>query len=79
MLNGVKWVGTWAAAPAPADGYPGFNNHTIRLNPRVSIGGERLRVRISNAYGERPLQIGAAHGGAARPRARPSCPARTGS
>ncbi len=60
MPNGVKWVGTWAAAPAPADGFAGFNNQTIRLNPRVSIGGERLRVRISNAYGNRPLQIGAA-------------------
>jgi lysophospholipase L1-like esterase len=28
--------------------------------PRVSIGGSRLRVRISNAYGVRPLAIGAA-------------------
>ena len=60
MPNGVKWVGTWAAAPASAEGFAGFTNHTIRLNPRVSIGGERLRVRISNAYGNRPLQIGAA-------------------
>jgi lysophospholipase L1-like esterase len=31
------------------------------MNPRISIGGERLRVRISNAYGTRPLTIGAAH------------------
>jgi lysophospholipase L1-like esterase len=60
MSNGLKWVGTWAAAPAAAEGFAGFNNHTIRLNPRVSIGGERLRVRISNAYGNRPLPIGAA-------------------
>jgi lysophospholipase L1-like esterase len=54
------WVGTWAAAPAPAEGIVGFNNQTIRLNPRVSLGGERLRVRISNAYGNRPLIVGAA-------------------
>ena len=60
MQDGAKWVGTWAAAPAPAEGFAGFNNHTIRLNPRVSIGGARLRVRISNAYGNRPLRIGAA-------------------
>ena len=46
--------------PRPAEGFAGFNNHTIRLNPRVSIGGDRLRVRISNAYGNRPLAIGAA-------------------
>ena len=31
------------------------------MNPRISLGGERLRVRISNAYGNRPLTIGAAH------------------
>jgi lysophospholipase L1-like esterase len=60
MSGGDKWVGTWAAAPAPAEGFAGFNNHTIRMHPRISIGGERLRVRISNAYGTRPLAIGAA-------------------
>src|SRR5499427_2684291 len=60
MPSDKRWVGTWAAAPAPAEGVVGFNNQTIRLNPRFSIGGERLRVRISNAYGNRPLIIGAA-------------------
>src|SRR5262249_59392027 len=60
MSGGDKWVGTWAAAAAPAEGFAGFNNHTIRMHPRISIGGERLRVRISNAYGTRPLAIGAA-------------------
>jgi lysophospholipase L1-like esterase len=61
MQSGEHWVGTWAAAPAPAEGVVGFNNHTLRMMPRISIGGERLRVRISNAYGNRPLVIGAAH------------------
>ena len=60
MSSSKRWVGSWAAAPAPAEGVAGFNNQTIRLNPRLSIGGERLRVRISNAYGNRPLTIGAA-------------------
>ena len=60
MPNDKRWVGTWAAAPAPAEGILGFNNQTFRLNARLSIGGERLRVRISNAYGNRPLLIGAA-------------------
>jgi hypothetical protein len=60
MPSDKHWVGSWAAAPAPAEGIVGFNNQTIRLNPRCSIGGERLRVRISNAYGNRPLIIGAA-------------------
>src|SRR4051812_12126212 len=56
-----KWVGTWAAAPAPAEGVVGFNDLTLRMNPRISLGGERMQVRISNAYGSRPLTIGAAH------------------
>src|ERR1700694_2003032 len=60
MQTNRHWVGSWAAAPAPAEGFVGFNNHTLRMNPRISLGGERLRVRISNAYGDRPLAIGAA-------------------
>src|SRR5215475_7694746 len=60
MPSDKRWVGTWAAAPAPAEGVVGFSNQTIRMHPRLSIGGERLRVRISNAYGNRPLSIGAA-------------------
>jgi lysophospholipase L1-like esterase len=61
MPSNRHWVGTWTAAPAPAEGVVGFNNQTIRLNPRVSIGGERFRVRISNAYGSQKLMIGAGH------------------
>jgi lysophospholipase L1-like esterase len=61
MQSSEHWVGTWGAAPAPAEGFAGFNNHTLRMNPRVSLGGERLRVRISNAYGARNLPIGAVH------------------
>lgn len=61
MSSEGHWVGTWGAAPAPAEGVVGFNNHTLRMNPRISLGGDRLRVRLSNAYGSRPLAIGAAH------------------
>jgi lysophospholipase L1-like esterase len=61
MASARHWVGTWAAAPAPAETIVGFNDQTLRMNPRVSIGGERLRVRISNACGNRPLAIDRAH------------------
>ena len=60
MTNGKHWVGTWTTAPAPAEGVA-FSNQTLRMNARVSIGGDTLRVRLSNAYGNRPLAIGAAH------------------
>ena len=63
MAGGAKWVGTWAASPAPAEGATGFSNHTIRMIPRVSLGGDKVRVRVSNAYGSRDLEIGAANVG----------------
>ena len=56
------WVGTWTVAPAPAEG-AAFNNITLRMNARVSLGGSTIRVRLSNAHGTRPLAIGAAHVG----------------
>jgi lysophospholipase L1-like esterase len=60
MDNTRHWVGTWATAPAPSEAGVSFNNHTVRMHPRVSIGGDTVRVRVSNAYGNRPLMIGAA-------------------
>jgi hypothetical protein len=31
MRGNRHWLGTWAAAPAPAEGAVGFNNHTLRM------------------------------------------------
>ena len=59
MAEDMHWVGTWATAPAPAEG-AAFSNQTLRMNARISIGGHTLRVRLSNAYGTRPLMVGAA-------------------
>jgi lysophospholipase L1-like esterase len=60
------WVGTWSASPMPADSVPdqgnsGFSNQTVRQIAHVSIAGNRLRVRLSNAFGTAPLNIGATH------------------
>jgi len=65
MKDDAHWVGTWTAAPAPAE-TAAFSNHTLRMIPRVSLGGSTLRVRISNACGTRPLAIGAASVGVRR-------------
>src|SRR6266566_7396006 len=62
MHNHRHWVGTWTTAPAPAQGVA-FSNHTVRMNVRASIGGDTLRVRLSNAYGTRKLLDGAARVG----------------
>src|ERR671924_1533975 len=63
MDSNRHWVGTWATAPAPSEAGVGLNNHTLRMNPRVSIGGDMVRVRVSNAYGHSKLVIGAAYVG----------------
>jgi lysophospholipase L1-like esterase len=60
MATDAHWIGTWTVAPAPAEGVA-FNNVTLRMNGRVSLGGKVLRVRLSNAHGTKPLVIGAAH------------------
>jgi lysophospholipase L1-like esterase len=40
---------------------PSFDNQTARMIVRTSIGGHRLRVQLSNAFGSAMLRIGAAH------------------
>ena len=47
--SGKHWVGSWAAAPAPAEGVVGFNNHTLRMCPRISIGGSGSTVIAAGA------------------------------
>lgn len=63
------WVASWQASPQPVWGsdflfpplIPGqLQDQTFRQSARLSLGGPRLRVRLSNAYGTRPLKIGAA-------------------
>lgn len=50
------WVASWGAAP-DSDG-PALRDQTVRQLLRISAGGKRVRVRLSNAYGSGPLVIG---------------------
>lgn len=59
------WVGTWAASPqlveeANLPPAPAFGDTTLRQVVRVSIGGKRLRIRFSNAFGHTELTLAAA-------------------
>ncbi|GAA0210504.1 SGNH/GDSL hydrolase family protein [Saccharothrix mutabilis subsp. mutabilis] len=54
----------WGAAQhAPSDGFgptwgvTGFDNHTLRQVVRLNGGGPALRIRLSNTYGTRPLEV----------------------
>ena len=55
------WVGTWSASPQPVAAPIQINAQTVRQIVHTSIGGERVRVRFSNAYGTSALVIGSAH------------------
>jgi lysophospholipase L1-like esterase len=60
----------WAASPqawwdadffAPINVPRTLRSQTVRQIARVSLGGERVRVELSNEYGAQPLVIGAAN------------------
>ncbi|HEY7173251.1 MAG TPA: SGNH/GDSL hydrolase family protein [Vicinamibacterales bacterium] len=68
------WVGTWATAPVSVPSQPGgpaqlgaqgpppaVNNQTLRQIVHTSIGGDRVRVVLTNAFGTGRLAIGGAH------------------
>jgi len=48
------------ARPVPL-GARGFHDQTVRMMVRASIGGRRLRIKLENAFGSAPVEIGAAH------------------
>ena len=63
------WIGSWYSAPVWPE-FPdssttrlrnrGVDNQTIREIAYLSLGGDSIRVRLSNAHGGRPLRVGAA-------------------
>ena len=54
-----NWVAAWSAPPDSPG--PAFQAQTLRQVLRSSVGGEAVRVRLSNLYGDRPLVIGEVH------------------
>jgi lysophospholipase L1-like esterase len=61
--HGKHWIGTWSASsqtPVPGTEQT-FRGQSVRLIVHTSAGGKKVRIRISNTYGDRPLLIGGAH------------------
>ncbi|HXL25267.1 MAG TPA: hypothetical protein VN952_01240, partial [Chthoniobacterales bacterium] len=54
------WVSTWGCAPVFPIGEE-LANQTLRQFVRISVGGHRVRIRLSNETGTQPLVIGTAH------------------
>ncbi|MFJ2536041.1 SGNH/GDSL hydrolase family protein [Pseudomonas sp. NPDC087614] len=69
VLAAENWVTSWMASPQPTWGneFPlptripqALTDSTVHQTARLSSGGSRIRVVISNEYGREPLVIGAA-------------------
>ena len=59
--RGREWVNAWRAAPQqPISGVSdkGFGNQTVRMIIRPDAVGHEVRIRLSNAYGSEPVEIG---------------------
>ena len=61
-----SWIASWGSSQMIADGDNALpvdraRAITLRQVIRLSAGGTRIRVRLSNAFGTRPLVIGAGH------------------
>lgn len=70
IASAHPWVTTWASAQQPPPpqflaprgdaAVTGFRDETLRQLVFTSVGGSELRVVLSNAFGRRPVIVGAA-------------------
>lgn len=62
QVQANSWISSWTASPqAPRGVIPtSFSNRTIRQIVHLSIGGDKVRLRLSNEFGAKPVLIGAA-------------------
>ena len=58
-----NWVATWAAVPTTIPPAPPLvlSDQTVRHVVHTSIGGDQVRIRVSNEFGATPLRIGEVH------------------
>ena len=56
----TPWTATWATAMQDGKG-AGFQRETLRQVIRASIGGDSVRVRLSNEFGTAPMTVSAVH------------------
>ena len=56
------WVGTWATAPQLVERHnnppqPGLTDNSLREIVQVSIGGKRVRLKLTNEFSKEPTEI----------------------
>ncbi len=58
------WVSVWGQAHTPIEGIgPSYRDRTALLTVRSALAGERMRLRLANWEGRRPLTVRAATAG----------------
>lgn len=65
-LAQTRWVGSWATSqqvPEPRNALAphDLDDATLRPTVHLSLGGEALRLKLSNAFGTAPLHVAAVH------------------
>jgi lysophospholipase L1-like esterase len=64
LVPQAQWVGTWGAALTTASlgnsggSLTGFNNQSVRMIVRTSVGGAKLRIHLANTFGAGPVTVG---------------------
>jgi lysophospholipase L1-like esterase len=69
----ARWTGTWGTALTAASAgntsgsLVGFTDQSVRMIVRTSVAGEKMRIRLSNAFGVQAITVG--HATVGRPSA----------
>src|SRR5262245_42716241 len=56
--RGKHWLATWSTSPSDGRG-PALNDQSVRLIVNPTLGGARVRVRLSNRFGPRAVTLAA--------------------
>ncbi len=67
--DATHWVATWAASPSIQNPDPAamrtrkleFTNQTMREIVHTSIGGDTVRIKLSNVFGTQPVNVSTTH------------------
>jgi lysophospholipase L1-like esterase len=60
----ARWTGSWGTALTAASAtntngsLAGFTDQSVRMIVRTSVGGEKVRIRVSNAFGVQAITVG---------------------
>jgi len=61
-MPAVRWVTAWGTSQQGL-ATTALTNTTLRLNARVTIAGDAVRIRLDNAYGKNAVRVGRAYVG----------------